>query len=62
MSLLYFNFIRPGEAPADRALAYQAALDMAGYKAGDPRAPLAAATAEAREQIRAELARVAEVV
>lgn len=31
MSLLYFNFIRPGEEPADRARAYQAALDMAAY-------------------------------
>ena len=31
MSLLYFNFIRPGEAPADRASAYQAALDMAEF-------------------------------
>jgi len=40
----------------------KAALDIAGYKGGDPRAPLAPATAEAREQIRAELARVAQVV
>src|SRR5258705_13967706 len=31
MSLLYFNFIRPDEEPAERALAYQAALDMAEY-------------------------------
>ena len=31
MSILYFNFIRPGEQPADRARAYQAALDMAEY-------------------------------
>lgn len=31
MSLLYFNFIRPGEEPADRARAYQAALDMAEF-------------------------------
>jgi alkanesulfonate monooxygenase SsuD/methylene tetrahydromethanopterin reductase-like flavin-dependent oxidoreductase (luciferase family) len=31
MSLLYFNFIRPGEEPADRARAYQASLDMAAY-------------------------------
>ena len=31
MSLLYFNFIRPGEDPKDRARAYQAALDMAEY-------------------------------
>src|SRR4051794_1095035 len=31
MSLLYFNFIRPDEKPADRARAYQAALDMAEY-------------------------------
>ncbi len=40
----------------------KAALDLAGYKGGDPRPPLAPATSEAREQIRAELARVAEVV
>jgi 4-hydroxy-2-oxoglutarate aldolase len=40
----------------------KAALDLAGYKGGDPRTPLAPATPEAREQIRAELARVAEVV
>jgi len=40
----------------------KAALDLAGYKGGDPRAPLAPATPEAREQIRAELGRVAEVV
>jgi dihydrodipicolinate synthase/N-acetylneuraminate lyase len=38
----------------------KAALDLAGYQGGDPRAPLAPATAQAREQIRAELARVAE--
>jgi alkanesulfonate monooxygenase SsuD/methylene tetrahydromethanopterin reductase-like flavin-dependent oxidoreductase (luciferase family) len=31
MSLLYFNFIRPGEEPADRARSYQASLDMAEY-------------------------------
>lgn len=31
MSLLYFNFIRPGEEPPERARAYQAALDMASY-------------------------------
>jgi len=31
MSLLYFNAIRPGEEPADRARAYQCALDMAEY-------------------------------
>lgn len=31
MSLLYFNFIRPDEEPADRARAYQSALDMAAY-------------------------------
>ena len=31
MSLLYFNFIRPDEEPADRARAYQAALEMAAY-------------------------------
>jgi alkanesulfonate monooxygenase SsuD/methylene tetrahydromethanopterin reductase-like flavin-dependent oxidoreductase (luciferase family) len=31
MSLLYFNFIRPGEEPGDRARAYQAALEMAEY-------------------------------
>src|SRR3954469_5754827 len=31
MSLLYFNFIRPGEEPTERARAYQAALDMAEY-------------------------------
>jgi 4-hydroxy-2-oxoglutarate aldolase len=36
----------------------KAALDLAGYKGGDPRPPLAPATAEAREQIGAELARV----
>jgi 4-hydroxy-2-oxoglutarate aldolase len=36
----------------------KAALDLAGYRGGDPRAPLAPATAEAREQIAAELARV----
>jgi 4-hydroxy-2-oxoglutarate aldolase len=40
----------------------KAALDLVGYKGGDPRAPLAPATEDAREQIRAELARVAEVV
>jgi 4-hydroxy-2-oxoglutarate aldolase len=40
----------------------KAALDLAGYKGGNPRAPLARATSEAQEQIRAELARVAEVV
>ena len=40
----------------------KAALDLSGYKGGDPRAPLAQATADAREQIRAELARIAEVV
>ena len=40
----------------------KAALDLAGYKGGDPRAPLAPATADAREQIRAEMVRVAEVV
>jgi len=40
----------------------KAALDVAGYKGGKPRAPLAPATPEAQEQIRAELARVAEVV
>src|SRR3954463_15316899 len=31
MSFLYFNFIRPDEEPADRARAYQCALDMAEY-------------------------------
>lgn len=31
MSLLYFNLIRPDEEPPDRALAYQAALDMTEY-------------------------------
>jgi 4-hydroxy-2-oxoglutarate aldolase len=36
----------------------KAALDLAGYKGGDPRAPLAPATADARGQIGAELARV----
>ena len=36
----------------------KAALDLAGYKGGDPRAPLAPASAEARDQIAAELARV----
>ena len=40
----------------------KAALDFSGYRGGDPRPPLAPATPEAREQIRAELARVAEVV
>ena len=35
----------------------KAALDLAGYKGGDPRPPLAPPTPEAREQIRAELAR-----
>jgi 4-hydroxy-2-oxoglutarate aldolase len=40
----------------------KAALDLAGYKGGDPRAPLAPATPEARQQIRGELGRVAEVV
>jgi 4-hydroxy-2-oxoglutarate aldolase len=40
----------------------KAALDLAGYKGGDPRTPLVAAPADAREQIRAELARVMEVV
>jgi 4-hydroxy-2-oxoglutarate aldolase len=40
----------------------KAALDLAGYKGGNPRAPLAPATPEAREQIRAELARVVATV
>ena len=40
----------------------KAGLDLAGYRGGDPRLPLAPATQDAREQIRAELARVAEVV
>ena len=40
----------------------KAALDIAGYKGGDPRAPLAPVAPEVREQIRAELARVSEVV
>lgn len=40
----------------------KAALDLAGYRGGDPRAPLAPATPDARQQIRAELARVAAVV
>jgi 4-hydroxy-tetrahydrodipicolinate synthase len=40
----------------------KAALDLAGFKGGEPRAPLAPATREAQDQIRAELARVAEVV
>ena len=40
----------------------KAALDPAGYKGGDPRAPLAPAPSEANDQIRAELARVAEAV
>ena len=31
LSLLYFNFIRPGEEPVERAKTYQAALDMAAY-------------------------------
>lgn len=31
LSLLYFNFIRPGEEPDERARAYQASLDMAEY-------------------------------
>jgi 4-hydroxy-2-oxoglutarate aldolase len=40
----------------------KAALDLAGYKGGEPRAPLASVSREAHDQIRAELARVAEVV
>jgi 4-hydroxy-2-oxoglutarate aldolase len=40
----------------------KAALEIAGYKGGDPRAPLAPASPEAKETIRAELARVAQVV
>lgn len=40
----------------------KAALDLAGYRGGDPRAPLAPATPEAKEQIRAELARVVAAV
>ena len=40
----------------------KAALDLAGYKGGDPRPPLVPAPADAREQIRAELTRVLEVV
>jgi 4-hydroxy-2-oxoglutarate aldolase len=39
----------------------KAALDLAGYKGGEPRAPLVSAPSVAREQIRAELARVLEV-
>ncbi len=40
----------------------KAALDLAGYKGGAPRAPLAPPSPEAREQIRAELARFVEIV
>jgi 4-hydroxy-2-oxoglutarate aldolase len=40
----------------------KAALDLGGYKGGEPRAPLVPASREAHDQIRAELARVAEVV
>jgi 4-hydroxy-2-oxoglutarate aldolase len=39
----------------------KAALNLAGYKAGEPRAPLASATPDAHEQISAELARVVAV-
>lgn len=39
----------------------KAALNLAGYKAGEPRAPLAPATREAQEEIGAELARVVAV-
>ena len=39
----------------------KAALNLAGYKAGEPRAPLSPATREAHEEIRAELARVVAV-
>jgi 4-hydroxy-2-oxoglutarate aldolase len=39
----------------------KAALNLAGYRAGEPRAPLAPATREAQEEIGAELARVVAV-
>jgi 4-hydroxy-2-oxoglutarate aldolase len=38
----------------------KAAMDLAGYKGGEPRPPLYALPPEAKEQIRAELARVVE--
>jgi 4-hydroxy-2-oxoglutarate aldolase len=39
----------------------KAALNLAGYRAGEPRAPLSPATPEAQEEIGAELARVVAV-
>jgi 4-hydroxy-2-oxoglutarate aldolase len=39
----------------------KAALNLAGYRAGEPRAPLSPATPEAQEEIAAELARVVAV-
>jgi 4-hydroxy-2-oxoglutarate aldolase len=39
----------------------KAALNLAGYRAGEPRAPLAPATSEAQDEIGAELARVVAV-
>jgi 4-hydroxy-2-oxoglutarate aldolase len=40
----------------------KAALDLAGYKGGEPRAPLQLLPAEAKERIRAELARLQSAV
>jgi 4-hydroxy-2-oxoglutarate aldolase len=40
----------------------KAAMDLAGFKGGEPRMPLTAAPAEAVEQIRAELAHLREAV
>ncbi len=39
----------------------KAAMDLAGYKGGEPRAPLYPLAPDAKEQIRAELARVIEL-
>lgn len=39
----------------------KAAMDLAGYKGGEPRPPLYALTPDAKDQIRAELARVIEL-
>jgi len=39
----------------------KAALDLAGYKGGDPRAPLVPLTADAKAQIGAALARLQEL-
>jgi 4-hydroxy-2-oxoglutarate aldolase len=39
----------------------KAAMELAGYTAGDPRAPLVPATSEAREQIRSALGQLQEV-